>query len=315
MYALAPLSGRFTDRFGSQPVILSGLATLTFAGLLAAAAPAEGGPALLAALFLLGFGWNLCFVAGSNLLASGLALAERTRLQGVTDTIIWSAAAVASLSSGVIVALVTYTGLGLLPAFLVMIPAWLLIRRRQAIARSLVIDEADARLEPHDRHQHPTSRSSAPRRSTPRRCLEHVDGPITPAGRHYVRNHFAVPEHDGVLRIDGSVARPMEIRGRRPSPHARLDAGRHARVRRQRPQLPRPARPRRTVELGAVGTAEWTGLPLSAVLAEAGAAARRRSNCSSPAPTNGLVGAVGREMAFQRSLPIGTRAGRSWSWR
>jgi MFS family permease len=144
MYALAPLSGRLTDRFGSQPVILSGLATLTFAGLLAAAAPGEGGPGLLAALFLLGFGWNLCFVAGSNLLAAGLALAERTRLQGVTDTIIWSAAAVASLSSGVIVALVTYTGLGLLPAFLVMTPAWLLIRRRQAIARSLVIDEPSA---------------------------------------------------------------------------------------------------------------------------------------------------------------------------
>ena len=128
-------------QYGSQPVILSGLATLTFAGLLAAAAPAEGGPALLTALFLLGFGWNLCFVAGSNLMASGLALAERTRLQGVTDTIIWSAAAVASLSSGVIVALVSYTGLGLLPAFLVMTPAWLLIRRRQAIARSLLIDE------------------------------------------------------------------------------------------------------------------------------------------------------------------------------
>ena len=82
MYALAPLSGRFTDRYGSQPVILGGLGTLTFAGLLAAAAPGEGGPALLAALFLLGFGWNLCFVAGSNLLASGLALAERTRLAG-----------------------------------------------------------------------------------------------------------------------------------------------------------------------------------------------------------------------------------------
>ena len=90
MYALAPVSGRLTDHFGSQRVILTGLTTLAAAGLLAAAAPPDGGPVLLAALFLLGFGWNLGFVAGSNLLASGLAIAERTRLQGVTDTIIWT---------------------------------------------------------------------------------------------------------------------------------------------------------------------------------------------------------------------------------
>ena len=137
MYALAPLSGRLADRFGSQATILGGLATLAFAGLLAAAAPPSGGLVLLLALFLLGYGWNLGFVAGSNLLASGLAVAERTRLQGVTDTIIWSSAAVASLASGVIVALVSYTGLGILPALLVMTPAWLLVRRRRAIAATL----------------------------------------------------------------------------------------------------------------------------------------------------------------------------------
>jgi MFS family permease len=134
MYALAPLSGRFADHFGSQRTILLGLSTLAFAGLLAAAAPADGGPLLLVALFLLGYGWNLGYVAGSNLLASGLTLLERTRLQGVTDTIIWTSAAVASFASGVVVALVSYTGLGILPALLVMTPAWLLIRRRRGVA-------------------------------------------------------------------------------------------------------------------------------------------------------------------------------------
>ena len=137
MYALAPLSGRLADRFGSPNVIFAGLATLAASGLIAAAAPADGGVLLLAALFLLGFGWNLGFVAGSNLLASDLGLAERTRLQGVTDTIIWTSAAVASLASGVIVTLVSYTGLGLLPALLVMTPAWLLARRRRASLAAL----------------------------------------------------------------------------------------------------------------------------------------------------------------------------------
>ena len=137
MFALAPLSGRLTDRFGSQAVIFAGLTTLAISGLLAAAAPADGGAVLLLALFLLGYGWNLGFVAGSNLLASDLERAERTRLQGVTDTIIWSSAAVASLASGLIVTLVSYTGLGLLPALLVMTPAWLLVRRRRASVAAL----------------------------------------------------------------------------------------------------------------------------------------------------------------------------------
>lgn len=146
MYALAPLTGRLADRFGSHRTILAGLATLAFSGLLAAAAPGDGGPMLLAALFLLGYGWNLGYVAGSNLLASELDVAERTRLQGITDTIIWSTAAVASLASGVVVAVVSYTGLGILPALLVMTPAWLLIRRRRIAAggAGLALDERGA---------------------------------------------------------------------------------------------------------------------------------------------------------------------------
>ena len=40
---------------------------------------------LFLALFLLGYGWNLGYVAGSALLTTGLGLAERTRLQGFTD--------------------------------------------------------------------------------------------------------------------------------------------------------------------------------------------------------------------------------------
>ena len=50
-----------------------------------------------AALFLLGYGWNLGYVAGSALLTEGLSLAERTRLQGMIDGLIWSSAAVSSI--------------------------------------------------------------------------------------------------------------------------------------------------------------------------------------------------------------------------
>lgn len=134
MFALSPISGRLTDRFGSPPVIAAGLATLVLAALLAAVAPPDGGFVLTLALFLLGYGWNLGFVAASALLTRGLALGERTRVQGVADGLVWSSAAVASLSSGVVVAAASYTALGLLGAALVVPAAVLLVRRGRRAA-------------------------------------------------------------------------------------------------------------------------------------------------------------------------------------
>jgi MFS family permease len=133
MYALAPLSGRLTDRFGSLPVILAGLLIIALSSLLAAVAPPEGGALLFIALFLLGYGWNLGYVAGSALLSHGLELAERTRLQGTTDSIIWSSAAAASLGSGIVVAAASYTALGLMGAAVVIVPIWLFATRRSRI--------------------------------------------------------------------------------------------------------------------------------------------------------------------------------------
>ena len=133
MFGLSPISGRLTDRLGSVPVILAGLATSALAAVLAAAAPPEGGVLLFVALFLLGYGWNLGYVAGSALLTQDLSLAERTRLQGLTDGLIWSSAAAASLGSGVVVAYAGYATLGLLGAALVVVPVLLVLARRTAV--------------------------------------------------------------------------------------------------------------------------------------------------------------------------------------
>jgi MFS family permease len=133
MFALSPISGRLTDRFGSPSIVMLGLAVICSSALLSAVAPAEGGPFLLVALFLLGYGWNLGFVAGSALLTHGLDLAERTRLQGLTDSLIWGSAAAASLGSGLVVAAAGFTALGILGASVVVVPAWLLIARRHAM--------------------------------------------------------------------------------------------------------------------------------------------------------------------------------------
>jgi hypothetical protein len=101
---------------------------------LSAIAPPEGGPLLFIALFLLGYGWNLGYVAGSAMLTHGMAIAERTRLQGLTDALIWSSAAAASLGSGVVVAVAGFTALGILGAAIVVIPAWLVVTRRRSAA-------------------------------------------------------------------------------------------------------------------------------------------------------------------------------------
>ena len=133
MYGLSPISGRLTDRFGSVPVILAGLATSAAAAILAAVAPPDGGVLLFVALFVLGYGWNLGYVAGSALLTHDLSLAERTRLQGLTDGLIWSSAAAASLGSGVVVAFASFATLGLLGAAFV-VSFMLVLARRSAMA-------------------------------------------------------------------------------------------------------------------------------------------------------------------------------------
>lgn len=133
MYGLSPISGRLTDRYGSVPVILAGLATVATAALLAAVAPPTGGVVLFAALFLLGYGWNLGYVAGSALLTTGLSLAERTRIQGLTDGLIWSSAAAASLGSGVVVAFASFATLGLVGAAFVVVPFMLVLARRGSL--------------------------------------------------------------------------------------------------------------------------------------------------------------------------------------
>lgn len=131
MFALSPISGRLTDRFGSPAVIFGGSAVLITSGIMAAVAPPDGGAALFVALFLLGWGWNLGFVAGSALLTTSLSIVERTRIQGLADALIWGTAALASIGSGVILTVAGFTTLGLLGAALVLLPVSVLISRRR----------------------------------------------------------------------------------------------------------------------------------------------------------------------------------------
>lgn len=137
MYAFSVLSGRLADRWGREPVILTGAATLAGASLMARLSP-ELAP-LSAALFLLGLGWNFCYVGGSSLLADQLSEAERARTQGANDFLIGLASALGSLGSGFVYAAVGYQAMGLVAAGASFVPLGLVIwhrwgRRRPAVA-------------------------------------------------------------------------------------------------------------------------------------------------------------------------------------
>jgi MFS family permease len=133
MYALAPISGRLTDRFGSLPIIAAGLAMILGSALLSAIAPADQELVLLIALFLLGWGWNLGFVAGSSMLTGGVSATERARIQGVSDALIWSTSAIASIGSGFVLGAWGFATLGILGAMIVGIVGAVVLLGRGAV--------------------------------------------------------------------------------------------------------------------------------------------------------------------------------------
>jgi MFS family permease len=134
MYGLSPISGRLADRFGPTAMILAGFATLAAAAVGAAISPHTAGLWLTIPLFLLGFGWSLTFVAGSALLTRGLSFGDRARLQGGTDSIVWTAAAIAGLSSGILVEAFSYALLCLVGALLIVGPVVTVAGRRRVLA-------------------------------------------------------------------------------------------------------------------------------------------------------------------------------------
>lgn len=133
MFAFSWLSGGLTDRWGRGPVILAGTGMLALASVLAPMRT-EVLP-LAVVLFVLGLGWNFCYVAGSTLLSDQLSASERAMTQGTNELLMGLTTAAASLGSGVLFALAGYAavcmvgvGLSLLPMGLTV---WWMSRERK----------------------------------------------------------------------------------------------------------------------------------------------------------------------------------------
>ncbi|MEU9028814.1 sulfite oxidase [Streptomyces sp. NPDC048383] len=139
--------------------------------------------------------------------------------------------------------------------------------------------------------------------------LEALRYEVTPAGLHYVLVHYDIPLADDAgwrLCVGGLVRRPLELdlSALRALPavthRVTMECAGNGRAR----LSPRPVSQPWLLE--AVGTADWTGVPLRTVLAEAGA-------------LPGAVEAVftgadhgverGVEQDYRRSLPLGVATG------
>jgi len=100
MFGLSGVSGWATARFGRVVMIVAGSLILVSASILAPLA--DGLPLLALALFLLGLGWNICFVAGSALLSDAVSADERGRVQGASEALVAVASGLGSLGAGVL---------------------------------------------------------------------------------------------------------------------------------------------------------------------------------------------------------------------
>lgn len=122
MYALSPVFGWIADRLGRVRTILIGQAVF-LASLLIAWLGSQSQVLVIVSVTLLGLGWSASTIAGSTLVAESAPVADRAGLQGISDLIMNLTAAVCGALAGPVLAVVGYSGLGVVSLILVAIVA------------------------------------------------------------------------------------------------------------------------------------------------------------------------------------------------
>jgi len=98
MFGPSFFTGRLIARFGHVRVIACALGLFLAAGVVALADNAL--PNYYVALVLLGVAWNFGFIGATSLLAASHPAADKTRVQGINDTVMFGTVVLASLASG-----------------------------------------------------------------------------------------------------------------------------------------------------------------------------------------------------------------------
>ncbi|MGI9665680.1 MAG: MFS transporter [Acidimicrobiia bacterium] len=134
MFAIAPVTGLLVSRVGARVMIGTAVGVFVASCALAFTASTASTPILVVSMFGVGVAWNFGFVAGSTLLQDGVAVQDRLKLQGFTDSSAWISGAVAAGLSGLVLANTSYATLAFLGAVLALIPLIPMYRLRTAPA-------------------------------------------------------------------------------------------------------------------------------------------------------------------------------------
>ncbi|MCZ8520428.1 MULTISPECIES: MFS transporter [Paenibacillus] len=132
MFLPSLLTGILVDKYGRLPMSYASGVILLLAGLLAAFAPGDSMVLLIAALALLGLGWNFGLISGTAAIVDATPPQIRAKTQGAVDVLIALAGASGGALSGMVVAQSSYSTLSLAGGFLslLLIPMVMWSRRR-----------------------------------------------------------------------------------------------------------------------------------------------------------------------------------------
>ena len=174
----------------------------------------------------------------------------------------------------------------------------------------LAVPDTPTALEPEEAYQQAFEAGMVVHRAHPLNCETSIPaligGAVMPNRRFYVRNHFQIPQFDATswrLNVVGLVERPLSLSLRdllkMPSQteFVTLECAGNGR------SLLNPRVNGEQWNLGAVSTAEWTGVPLAEVLNRAGVKAGSREVVFRGADS-GKLEASGEPIRFERSLSM-----------
>jgi MFS family permease len=130
MYGLSPLFGTLSDRIGRSTVIFLGQVLLV-AALVTNWFARDNQAAVAIALVLLGLGWSASTIAASALLTESVSVAERTSVQGFSDSMMNLCGAAGGALAGVVLAWAGYGVLNVLSLVPVAAVVWSLASGRR----------------------------------------------------------------------------------------------------------------------------------------------------------------------------------------
>jgi len=112
MFVPSFFTGNLIARFGKEKIIAAGMMSLALSATIALTGLTVWH--FWAALVLLGLGWNFGFIGASAMLTDTHAPAERNKVQGMNDFLVFGLNAVASFSSGLLLNLVGWSAVNLI---------------------------------------------------------------------------------------------------------------------------------------------------------------------------------------------------------